>query len=81
MRNNNNNSNPTCQGIELEDLYNRLSSFYDDNYFEYYDNDAIHISLRKLSESLFETINLIESHIGNNNKVKLDNWIRNSSNQ
>ena len=81
MKNNNNNSNPTCKGIELEELYNRLLNFYDNNYFEYWDNNDIDKKLKELNKTLFETLILIESHVKNNSQVKLDNWIRNSSNQ
>ena len=81
MKNKNNENNPTCNGIELEELYNRLSNFYDDNYFEYYDNNDIDKKLKELSKTLNETLDLIQSQIKNNSQVKLDNWIRNSSNQ
>ena len=80
MRNKNNESNPTCNGIELEELYNRLISFYDDNYFEYWDNNDIDKKLKELGKCLFETLELIKPQIKNNSQVKLDNWIRNSNN-
>ncbi|HBD95165.1 MAG TPA: hypothetical protein DC057_13450 [Spirochaetia bacterium] len=72
--------NPTCQGIELEDLYSKLSNFYEDNYFEYYDNNEIHIKLREIQDLLHETLKLMEWQMKNNNQVKLDNWIKNSNN-
>jgi len=81
MRNNNDESNPTCKGIELEDLYNKLSNFYEDNYFEYYDNNEIHTKLREIQDLLHETLKLMEWQMKNNNQVKLDNWKRNSNNQ
>jgi len=81
MRNNNDNSNPTCKGIELEDLYNRFSNFYEDNYFGYYDNNEIHIKLRQIQDLLHETLKLMEWQMKNNNQVKLDNWKRNSNNR
>ena len=74
-------TNPTCKEIELEDLYNRLSTFYDDNYFEYRSNEKIDKKMQEIEKSLLEVLALIESQIKNNSQVKLDNWIRNSGNQ
>lgn len=81
MRNNNNNSNPTCRGIELEELYNRLISFYDDNYFEYWDNKEVDAKLKETGKLLRETLDIVELQIRTNSQAKLDNWIRNSNNQ
>jgi hypothetical protein len=81
MRNNNDNSNPTCKGIELEELHNRLINFYDDNYFEYRSDEKIDKKMQEIEKSLLEALALIELQIKNNSQVKLDNWIRNSGNQ